>query len=189
MSGLEFFGGCHGIYLRHFESAKGKAELCRGLDLWLTLGRDAGNGVNVLMTAVGKMRSYRENTVTFDRSAVDRSVKPAPPIACTSQLNEPRMRTHQGRVLRVLANTPCFELARGPGIVAPGEMVHEVGTARVEADATRSFCNSWELENLYVPDAPCWTTSAYQNPMLTMLALAQCSLSHLAVVLERREFA
>jgi choline dehydrogenase-like flavoprotein len=60
--------------------------------------------------------------------------------------------------------------------VALGAMVHEVGTARMGRDPADSFCNgyaqSWDVPNLFVPDGACWPTSAYQNPTLTMMALA-----------------
>ena len=92
---------------------------------------------------------------------------------------------HLGRVdVSFLCQLLDIELAAGPMAVAPGAMVHEVGTARMGGDRASSFCNawsqSWEVDNLFVPDGACWTTSAYQNPTLTMMALAHRCATHVS---------
>ncbi|MDX2150789.1 MAG: GMC family oxidoreductase [Bryobacteraceae bacterium] len=57
----------------------------------------------------------------------------------------------------------------------PGFCIHEVGTARMGSDRKTSvlnkYCQSWDVENLFVTDGAAWVTIGCQNPTLTMMAL------------------
>jgi len=57
----------------------------------------------------------------------------------------------------------------------PGFCIHEVGTARMGADAKSSvlnkWCQSWDVENLFCTDGAAWVSIGCQNPTLTMMAL------------------
>jgi choline dehydrogenase-like flavoprotein len=35
-----------------------------------------------------------------------------------------------------------------------------------------SFCQSWEVKNLFVTDGSCFTSSSEKNPTLTIMALS-----------------
>jgi choline dehydrogenase-like flavoprotein len=177
------FGGRGGVYMPGFEQARGGRDFLRGYGVWCVLGRPVGEGVDVLLTAVGEMLPYADNTVTLDRQQVDRFGLAVPRIRCVARANERRMRAHQRDTLRELAHLAGVRLADEPAAVAVGAMVHEVGTARMGADPANSFCNayaqSWEVPNVFIPDGACWTTSAYQNPTLTMMAIARRACMHL----------
>jgi choline dehydrogenase-like flavoprotein len=58
----------------------------------------------------------------------------------------------------------------------PGWGIHEVGTARMGSDPRRSvlnaFCQSHDIENLFVLDGSCFVSVGCQNPTLTIMALA-----------------
>jgi choline dehydrogenase-like flavoprotein len=62
------------------------------------------------------------------------------------------------------------------GMDEPGRFVHELGTARMGSDPQTSFLNgsnqSWDVKNLFVADGSCFSSAGYQNPTLTMTALA-----------------
>lgn len=178
-----FLGGRDGVYLPRFQAARGECSFLRGYSVWCALGRPMGEGVNAVLTAVGEMLPYADNQVTLDPARVDCHGLPVPRIICVARENERQMRAHQRDTLRELADLARVRLAAEPSPVALGSMVHEVGTARMGANPANSFCNayaqSWQVPNLYVPDGACWTTSAYQNPTLTMMAIVRRASVHL----------
>jgi len=61
-------------------------------------------------------------------------------------------------------------------IAAPGQIIHEVGGVMMGADPQRSvlnqYCQSWEVENLFVPDGGCFVSNADKNPTLSIMAIA-----------------
>ena len=58
----------------------------------------------------------------------------------------------------------------------PGFGIHEVGVARMGKDKKTSLLNQFQqthdVKNLFVMDGSCFTSSACQNPTLTIMALA-----------------
>ena len=58
----------------------------------------------------------------------------------------------------------------------PGYGIHEVGVARMGKDTKTSVLNQFQqthdVKNLFVMDGSCFTSSACQNPTLTIMALA-----------------
>lgn len=177
--GSTFHAGANGLLLPRFERACGRPDFLRSYSVWAALGRPTGNGANALLVAVGEMLPYADNRITLHKSKVDRWGLPVPLIECSLHENERKMQAHQKSTLIEVARAAGVKLAMPPVGGMPGSMIHEVGTARMGKEAATSFCNayaqSWELPNLFVPDGACWTTSAFQNPTLTMMALARRS--------------
>lgn len=171
-----FFGGRHGLYFPRLRDHAAPPAFHRSYGCWVSLGRPMGHGLNAVITAIGEMLPYAGNRVVLERAQCDRWGMPLPRIECHEHENERLMRSHQRRSVLELARQARIEIATGPSDVAQGLMVHEVGTARMGRDPRTSACNSvaqcWDVPNLFVPDGACWTTSAYQNPTLTMMALA-----------------
>ena len=68
-------------------------------------------------------------------------------------------------------------------ILPGGEVIHEVGGARMGADPRSSVTDPhgrvWGVENLYVTDGATFATSPHKNPTLTILALAWRASDHL----------
>jgi len=65
----------------------------------------------------------------------------------------------------------------GADAIAPGgEIIHEVGGVIMGDDPSRSvlnqFCQSWEVDNLFVTDGGCFVSNADKNPTLTIMAIA-----------------
>ena len=62
------------------------------------------------------------------------------------------------------------------GIAAGGEILHELGTVRMGANAKTSalnkFCQAHDVKNLFVTDGGCFVTNPDKNPTLTILALS-----------------
>jgi glucoside 3-dehydrogenase (cytochrome c) catalytic subunit len=65
----------------------------------------------------------------------------------------------------------------------PGWAIHEVGIARMGDDPKKSVLNqfqqSHDVKNLFVMDGSCFTSTACQNPTLTIMALAVRSCDYL----------
>ena len=72
-----------------------------------------------------------------------------------------------------------------------GEMIHEVGTARMgsspEDSVVNSYGQSWAVKNLFVTDGAVMVSSPDKNPTLSILALSWRSSDHLAQLAKRGE--
>ena len=60
-------------------------------------------------------------------------------------------------------------------ISSGGEIIHELGVARMGADPRKSalngYCQAHEVKNLFVTDGACFVSNADKNPTLTIMAL------------------
>jgi choline dehydrogenase-like flavoprotein len=78
-------------------------------------------------------------------------------------------------------------------ISAGGEIIHELGSARMGADARSSvvdgFGQTWDVDNLVLMDGAIFASGAHKNPTLTILALALRASERLAVRLKSGAFA
>jgi len=83
------------------------------------------------------------------------------------------------------ARTATQALSKG------GEIIHEVGTARMGADkrtsVTDGYGRTWDVDNLYVADGAVFASKAHKNPTLTIMALAMRTGDHIATRLKRGE--
>jgi choline dehydrogenase-like flavoprotein len=72
-----------------------------------------------------------------------------------------------------------------------GEIIHEVGAARMGKDAKDSVVNqfgkSWDVDNLYLTDGSVFASKAHKNPTLTIMALAMRSSENIAARLRSGE--
>ena len=71
-----------------------------------------------------------------------------------------------------------------------GEIIHEVGTARMGDDPDSSVTNQygqcWDVDNLFIADGSVFTSKAHKNPTLTIMALAWRGADYLAGQLGRK---
>lgn len=71
-----------------------------------------------------------------------------------------------------------------------GQIIHEVGTTRMGADAgtsvTNQFGQTWDVGNLFITDGGVFASKAHKNPTLTIMALAWRSSEYLAEQLRQR---
>jgi choline dehydrogenase-like flavoprotein len=72
-----------------------------------------------------------------------------------------------------------------------GEIIHEVGTARMGADAkssvTNSFGKTWDVDNLYLTDGSIFASKAHKNPTITIMALSMRASDSIATRLRTGE--
>jgi choline dehydrogenase-like flavoprotein len=80
----------------------------------------------------------------------------------------------------------------GAKAIAPGgSIIHEVGGAIMGSDpaksVTNSWCQTWDVDNLFVTDGAVFASNADKNPTLTIMALAWRASDHILGRMRRRE--
>ena len=103
---------------------------------------------------------------------------------------ELRQAVHARRIFKqfitTLGGRPLFGIEGdgSPTISEGGEIIHEVGTARMGSTPKDSVVNqfgqSWSVKNLFITDGSVFVTNSHKNPTLTILALSWRSTAHLA---------
>lgn len=128
------------------------------------------------VSAFGQVMPTYENQVSLDPERTDAWGIPAVHIACSYGENEQRMAADQFRCITDMLEAANFHISKASDeLAAPGLSSHEVGTARMGNDPSRSALNphnqSWDVSNLFVTDGSCFPSIGSQNPTLTMMAL------------------
>jgi len=119
----------------------------------------------------------RDNRVTLLPDHVDAWGVPIPYVTCTYGENERRMAQDARQFVAELGDLVGLEFtSRSTELAPPGTFVHEVGGARMGRDPRTSvldpFHRVWDVDNLYVVDGAAWPSAGWQNPTLTLMALA-----------------
>ncbi len=75
-----------------------------------------------------------------------------------------------GQVLSTVQDEGANAIAR------PGQIIHEVGGvimgSNPKSSVLNQFCQSWEVDNLFVTDGGCFVSNADKNPTLSIMAIA-----------------
>ena len=75
------------------------------------------------------------------------------------------------------------------GLLAPGEIIHEVGTTRMGDDPKKSVTNKWQqlhdAKNVYVVDAGVFSSQADKNCTWTIMALSMRASEHIVDELKK----
>lgn len=129
----------------------------------------------LMLFAFGEVLPRAENHVTLS-DARDAWGMPIPHVHMRYGENEHAMIAHQIAFVRELAREAALEvLYESATPAAPGNSVHEVGTARMGSDPARSvldpYNRCWDAPNVLVTDGACFVTSSEKNPTLTIMAL------------------
>ena len=92
--------------------------------------------------------------------------------------------TMGGKVSGTVETDGSKVIARG------GQIIHEVGTCRMGTEARSSvvneWCQSWDVQNLFVTDGAPFVSNADKNPTLSILALAWRTCDHIIEQLKTR---
>jgi choline dehydrogenase-like flavoprotein len=80
----------------------------------------------------------------------------------------------------------------GAKAIAPGgSIIHEVGGTIMGSDAktsvTNQWCQTWDVNNLFVTDGAVFASNADKNPTLTIMALAWRAADHILERMRRKE--
>ncbi|MDZ7632073.1 MAG: GMC family oxidoreductase [Gemmatimonadaceae bacterium] len=142
-------------------------------------------------TAFGEMLPNHANRVTLDDTVKDKWGLPVLKIDCAIGENE--------RLMRVDMMNDMAEMLNAAGVknvttfdygYAPGQGIHEMGTARMGRDPKSSVLNGhnqvWDAPNVFVTDGACMTSTACQNPSLSYMALTARAADFAVAELTRR---
>jgi choline dehydrogenase-like flavoprotein len=131
----------------------------------------------------GEMLPNPENRVTLHPTRRDRWGIPLPHIECTIGPNERAMVAEimrDGRAMLESVGGVVVSAADTPG--TPGLGIHEMGTACMGTDPSRSVLNRFnqahDVPNLFCTDGAAMASSGCQNPSLTYMALAARAAHH-----------
>ncbi len=125
----------------------------------------------------GEMLPREENRATLHPTLVDAWGIPSLHIECTWSENELAIHRDMNVAAAELLDAAGAKDIRpstgGPS--TPGGSNHEMGTARMGRDPKTSVLNgwnqAWDVPNLFVTDGAAMTSSGWQNPSLTYMAL------------------
>ena len=127
-------------------------------------------------TAFGEMLPNHANHVALDESRRDKWGLPVLSIDAEIGENERLMRVDMmNDIAEMLTAGGVKDVATFDHGYAPGQGIHEMGTARMGTSARNSVLNRnnqvWDAPNVFVTDGACMTSAACQNPSLTYMAL------------------
>ncbi len=97
-------------------------------------------------------------------------------ITCKWQDNEWALfKDAQATAAEMLEAAGAKEVTLRNAPSAPGECIHEMGSARMGNDPKTSALNRWnqahDIKNLFITDGSFMVSSACQNPSLTYMAM------------------
>lgn len=191
------------VATRHAGFTRGYAyEMYTGREGWNTRGAQPGVGAafkerltkpgrwTVWMEGYGECLPRRENKVSLSRDRKDKWGLPVLDIDMAYGPNETAMRAdieaQAGEMLRACELQEVQTFANPPH---PGEVIHEMGTARMGDDPKQSvldrFNRCHDAPNVYVTDGACMASTACQNPSLTYMALTARACAHAVEALKR----
>lgn len=139
------------------------------------------------MWLVGEDLPQRDNRVTLHPTLRDDHGLPVADVHVTDHPNDTAMREHAYR-----QGSAVYEAvgARRVYRVPPYPSTHNLGTCRMSRSADDGVCNrhgqSHEIANLFISDGSQFTTSASENPTLTIVSLAIRQAEHIAEQMTRR---
>jgi choline dehydrogenase-like flavoprotein len=145
----------------------------------------------VWLGAAGEMLPRYENRVEIDPDGVsDAWGIPALRIHVKHSDNELLMAQDAADAsAEILAAAGAEAIKTANNVIAPGRMIHELGTARMGRDPKKSILNRFnqmhEVANVFVTDGSAFVTTANQNPTLTILALTMRACDYLVAEYKR----
>jgi choline dehydrogenase-like flavoprotein len=134
---------------------------------------------------MGEVLARYENHVSIDQHVVDAWGIPVLHIDTKYTDNEFNMARDAVDTSVAMAEAAGFEvLSKNYEPNPPGYSIHELGTCRMGNDPKTSVLNQWnqshDIKNLFVVDGACFVSGGWQNPTMTILALAMRSSEYLA---------
>jgi choline dehydrogenase-like flavoprotein len=141
----------------------------------------SASGATISLTLRGEMIPNKDTFCEIDPTTKDRFGIPVLRFAFRWSQHELNQVAHGQRSAhavfkRMNATILGPELPPEQLITAGGEIIHELGTARMGPDARSSVVNSygqtWDVGNLVLMDGSIFASGAHKNPTLTILALA-----------------
>jgi choline dehydrogenase-like flavoprotein len=128
------------------------------------------------LIAFGECLARKENRVEIDPDKKDAWGVPTLKISAERSDNDFKLYNDaQDQAAEMLEAAGATSIGKSGQPSTLGFCIHEVGTARMGNDPKSSvfnrYCQSHELPNLFCTDGAVWTSTACQNPTLTMMAI------------------
>ncbi|HEX3435803.1 MAG TPA: GMC family oxidoreductase, partial [Pseudacidobacterium sp.] len=128
---------------------------------------------------------HYEHQVSIDKNVVDAWGIPVLHIDTKYTDNEFNMARDAVDTSVALAEAAGFEvLSKNYDPNPPGYSIHELGTCRMGVNQKTSVLNKWsqshDIKNLFVVDGSSFVSSGWQNPTMTIVALAMRASEYLA---------
>jgi choline dehydrogenase-like flavoprotein len=148
----------------------------RPFALWVSLQRGGSEVAPGGIDAQGEMLPYWHNRVRLGDTR-DRWGVPVPIIECVYGPHEDRLYRAMRREVERAASVAGLRLtAVADTLTAPGRNVHDLGTARMGRSPADSVVDPdnrcWDAPNVFVADGSCFPSGGWQNPTLTIMAIA-----------------
>lgn len=147
----------------------------------------------VTLIGFGECLPYKENKLTLDHQKLDQWGLPQVNFDCTFKRNEQLMRNDmKQQAMKMLTAAGYKDVTPYDSGSAPGQAIHEMGTARMGHSPKDSMVNSNNqlhlVANVYVTDGAFMTSSGYQNPSLTYMAFTARAAHHAGKLLSQGVF-
>lgn len=146
---------------------------------------DSYKGSGFSMGIMGEVLAHYDHRVSIDKTKVDAWGIPVLHIDTRYTENEFNMARDAVDTGAAIAEAAGFEvLTKNYDPNPPGYSIHELGTCRMGDDPKTSVLNKWnqshDIRNLWVVDGGAFVSAGWQNPTMTILALAMRSSEYLA---------
>ncbi|WP_031498507.1 GMC family oxidoreductase [Bryobacter aggregatus] len=131
---------------------------------------------NMSLGLWGECLARPENRVQLEKSKPDAWGVPTLKINAEWGDNEKKL-WEDGRVqaAEMLEAAGAQNVQKTGTYSVPGFCIHEIGTARMSNDRKKGvlnkYCQTHDVENIFVTDGAAWVSSGCQNPTLTMMAI------------------
>ena len=140
----------------------------------------------------GECLPRHENHVSLNHEKPDKWGMPTLDIDMTYGPNEMSMRKDmEASAVEMLASAGFRSINGFNNPPHPGEVIHEMGTARMGRDPKTSVLNAFnqchDAPNVFVTDGSCMASTACQNPSLTYMALTARACAYAVDQLKRGE--
>ena len=146
----------------------------------------------VWMGTIGEQLPYYENRMSLSDTKQDEWGMPLFEIDCEMKTNEDAMlQDALDTGAEILQAAGCKNINAGSWPTwNPGLGIHEMGTARMGKDPKTSILNRFNqihsVKNVFVSDGACMTSSAFQNPSLTYMAITARAANYAIDELKKR---
>lgn len=186
-------GGNEAGYVRGFGyqggASRGRAT-SEGIGIELKEAATEPGNWGVWIGSWGEMLPYEDNRVTLNKTMTDKWGLPTLDIDCEFKENEFAMRKDMRNAgAEMLEAAGLKNVGSFDDLPAPGFCIHEMGTARMGHDPKTSVLNKWnqmhDVQNVFITDGSCMTSSACQNPSVTYMALTARAVDHAVLELKK----
>jgi len=147
-------------------------------------------GWSMSLMGFGECLPYHENKMTLDYDDLDKWGQPKVNFDAEWKENEWEMRKDMiASAKDMLKNAGFTDIQTMDDPSAPGNGIHEMGTARMGRDPKTSVCNGnnqlHAVPNVYVTDGAFMTSASCVNPSLTYMAFSARAANHAAAQIKK----